>query len=306
MCGKARDLSVRTPRGRRLVTNLCSLPTSDHPAKNPADKGPVVAKAKPPYHEGDWFLVPIGDDRWVLGRVARHDGAHTVFGYFFAPALTAIPALEDGADLAARDAYTQLKFSDLEMRDGHWPILGQQCDFDREAWPMVEFESYLDAKGHRARLYAITYSDDDPNEAVASRRVALSERGQRPQDGLCGAKAAEIVLRKRLAAHEGLPDQPPKTQQGEPPRPAAVDPPGTLRHYLYAPDRSSARALTDELNSRGHDVELRAPGDGINEWRILVTDAERYTPEVLDRREQELMDLATAHGGEYDGNEIAL
>src|SRR5262249_58700798 len=50
------------------------------------------------YREGDWFAVPLGDGRYVLGRIARHHRA-TVLGYFFKPAYDHVPTLDEIGDL---------------------------------------------------------------------------------------------------------------------------------------------------------------------------------------------------------------
>jgi hypothetical protein len=140
------------------------------------------------------------DDKWIVGRVARMDGHNTIYAYFFPPLRDDPPEAASLASQSAGDAFTQARFSDLGTRRGEWRLLGHTDEFDAAQWPMVEFERLLEPSGMEPRLFAIRWSDEDPNVETESRRVDIAEAGSRPRSGLHGAKAVVIAVRKRLDA----------------------------------------------------------------------------------------------------------
>ena len=148
------------------------------------------------YREGDWFAVPLGEDSFALGRIARHHQG-IVFAYFFAPAFDHVPTLPETEDLTADRALTQMLVSHLDLRDGAWPVLGQGGDWDPSAWPLVEFERRTDTPGGEA-LYAIRWDERTLNEELSARPLDPSEAGLRPRDVLSGAGAAVVRLRHAL------------------------------------------------------------------------------------------------------------
>jgi hypothetical protein len=256
--------------------------------------------------EGDWFVVPIDGPRWVLGLIARRKG-HGLFGYFFAPAWDHIPSLDEIGSPNARGSFTQLIFSDLELLDGGWPLIGHDEAFSRDRWPMVEFERYVESAGQRGRLYTVRYDEDELVRQVSQVEVSLKERGRRPEDGAHGAGAAENVLQFKVDSLEGRLE----TESPEDPAEATgegggSEPRGTLRHYLYVSDEGKAEALAAAVRKLGHSTEVREPaGPGFG-WLVLVTDRDPFSPEVQDRREREFMELVSRYEGEYDGSEIAV
>ena len=148
-----------------------------------------------PYREGDWFAVPLGDDAYALGRIARHHSG-IVYAYFFAPAFDRAPTLADTEGLTAGDAFQQMLVSHLDLRDGAWSVLGQADDWEPTAWPMVEFERRIDRPGGGpAELYAILWDERTLNDEVSARPIDPSEAGLRPRDALSGAGAAVARLR---------------------------------------------------------------------------------------------------------------
>lgn len=154
--------------------------------------------AEPTYREGDWFAVPLGDEAFALGRIARHHKG-IVFAYFFAPAFDRLPTLTDTEGLSADRALTQMLVSHLDLRDGAWPVLGQAGDWDQSAWPMVEFERRVEPPGGGPEtLYAIRWDERTLNDEVSARPLDPSEASLRPRDVLSGAGAAVVRLRHAL------------------------------------------------------------------------------------------------------------
>ena len=144
------------------------------------------------YRTGDWFAVPLGDGTYVLGRIVRQEGG-IVFGYFFAPPLDHVPTLDEVGARAARDSATQMLFSHLGLRDGEWPLLGQEGDWDPDEWPLVEFERRIDDK-----LYAVRWDEETLNHELSVVPIDAGEAGSRPSDALAGAGAAVARLRRAL------------------------------------------------------------------------------------------------------------
>ncbi len=154
--------------------------------------------ARERYREGDWFATPLGDGRYVLGRIARHSNS-IVFGYFFAPPFDHLPTLEEIGDPQAEDSFAQMRFSYLGLRDGEWPVLGQTDNWDRDAWPLPEFESRLEITGRPTVLYAVQIDEKTVSRELNVRRVDASEAGKRPEVSLYGAVAVAIHLQQMLS-----------------------------------------------------------------------------------------------------------
>ena len=150
-----------------------------------------------PYREGDWFAVPLGDTKHALCRIARHHQG-IVFVYVFAPALDRPPTLADAAGLTASDSLTQMLVSHLDLRDGAWPVLGQEEGWDPTAWPLVEFERRVETPGRPDELHAVLWDERDLSQEAGVRRLDSSEAGRRPRDTLSGAGAAVVRLRQAL------------------------------------------------------------------------------------------------------------
>jgi hypothetical protein len=147
------------------------------------------------YREGDWFTVPLGEGAWALGRIAR-EASGIVFAYFFAPALERPATLEDARGLTAAGSLTQMLVSHLDLRDGAWPVLGQE-EWDPADWPMVEFERVMEVGGGE-RLFAIVWDERTLNDEVEARPLPPEEAGNRPRDVLSGSGAAVARLRHAL------------------------------------------------------------------------------------------------------------
>jgi hypothetical protein len=75
--------------------------------------------------------------------------------------------------------------------------------------------------------------------------------------------------------------------------------------FLYFPDEAGARGAAETLAASGYEVDVRPPGEGIEQWSAVaetqtVVD-ERWTDEMRPRMEA----IAHANGGDYDGWEAA-
>ncbi len=124
---------------------------------------------KLPYSEGSAFFVPLPDGGSARGVVARMaPKGKILLGYFFGPRLDqgADPALEH---LNAKDAILCVRFGDLGLIDGHWPILGNLPVWKRSEWPMPDFVR-RDPLG-RLKPKLVKYADDDPGQPTSEHPI---------------------------------------------------------------------------------------------------------------------------------------
>lgn len=149
---------------------------------------------KLPYSEGTVFLVPLRTGGYVRGVVARATKqGKGLLGYFFGPHLRS-PHEGRCDDLAPSEAVVCLRFGDLGLINGDWPIIGKVPNWDRSEWPMPDFVR-RDPLGKKAWL--VRYADDDPNRIVAEYPTDYNTTLQ--SDSGYGYGAVEIELTQRLA-----------------------------------------------------------------------------------------------------------
>ncbi|HEY1111332.1 MAG TPA: immunity 26/phosphotriesterase HocA family protein [Opitutaceae bacterium] len=151
---------------------------------------------KLPYSEGTVFLVPLRNDGYARGVVARSSGLGKVLlGYFFGPRLLS------ANDIAVRDldpanAILRVRFGDLGLITGEWPIRGRIPNWDRLQWPMPDFVR-KDLLGRRKPLI-VRYSDTDPSHIVSE--TPITDDTTLTADSMSGYGAVEIRLTKLLSA----------------------------------------------------------------------------------------------------------
>jgi hypothetical protein len=148
-----------------------------------------------PYEDGDCFAVPLRNGGYGVGLVARHDGRGGVVGYLFGPRTDEIPTLDDVAGLRARDAVRVVRFGDLGLVRGKWPILGRLDGWLAEDWPLPDF-------GRRGLdgTFRVIYSTDHLAGPALEERISDHECNRLPRDALSGAGAVERVLTSLLSS----------------------------------------------------------------------------------------------------------
>jgi hypothetical protein len=152
-------------------------------------------RLKLPYAEGDVFALPLRSGGFAVGVVARSPRQGKVLlGYFFPGKFPSVPKLSDLAGLSPEKAIKVIKFGDLSLFTGEWPILGHLEKWDRDDWPMPTFIR-RDPIGKRTCL--VRYADDDPNRQIAEEPCNFETTGYE-QDSLFGAGAVEILLTRLL------------------------------------------------------------------------------------------------------------
>ena len=146
-----------------------------------------------PYSESSVFLVPLRNGGYARGVVARcNDKGKVLLGYFFGPRLA---STNDVVlyDLDPANADLRVRFGDLGLLKGEWPIVGTVPHWDRSMWSMPDFVRRSDLS---KRAWLVRYSDDDPNRVEAEHPTEFDSKLGR--DSLYGYGAVEIVLTKLL------------------------------------------------------------------------------------------------------------
>lgn len=157
-----------------------------------------MGKKKLPYQEGDWFAVPLREEGYAVGLVARSSpGGKVLFGYFFGPRRQKLPSIKNISGLTPEAAILIAQFGDLGLYNGEWPIIGHSEPWSRSAWPMPKFIR-IDAISEKALL--IEYSEDDPNHEISVTPCDPNKVRMLPKDGLWGYGAIEIRLTKMLSS----------------------------------------------------------------------------------------------------------
>jgi hypothetical protein len=149
-----------------------------------------------PYSEGTVFLVPLRTGGYGRGVVARSRAEGKVlYGYFFGPRLPSAD-IADFRDINPDKAILRLRFGDLGLINGEWPIRGELSGWSRSQWPMSDFVR-RDPLGRKAPV-RVRYSDVDPNRIESE--SSIHDDAALPTDSLSGYGAVEIKLTKLLDA----------------------------------------------------------------------------------------------------------
>jgi hypothetical protein len=149
---------------------------------------------KPSYPNSSVFLVPLKDGGFARGVVARTapDGK-LLLGYFFGPRL-ASQAQADLSGLEPGNAILSLRFGDLGLVKGLWPVVGKLPEWNPAEWPMPNAVR-RDLLG-KAKPILVRYDDHDPSKIVSEE--ALENDIGLPADGLAGYGFVEAKLTKLL------------------------------------------------------------------------------------------------------------
>ena len=140
-------------------------------------------------NEGDCFCVPLPGDGYGVGVVARLGAPGLVLGYFDSTRYGSIPSLDDVTFSADSSLWVNL-FGDLGFLEHRWIILGTIKDWDRDAWPLLDFAHHEELT---ERSYRISYGGDLRNQSEQS-LVGPEELVGLPEHGVAGAKFVELKL----------------------------------------------------------------------------------------------------------------
>jgi hypothetical protein len=131
---------------------------------------------------------------FALGLVARSSRG-VLLCYFFGPISPEIPTLASAAGKTVETAALVAKVGHLGIKNGTWPVLGNEPGWSRERWPMPVFVKHEELTG---RVYELHYPDGDPNGVPRRVPMAADESAQGPEDGLMGYAYAARAVEKAL------------------------------------------------------------------------------------------------------------
>lgn len=116
------------------------------------------------YREGTVFLVPLRSGDFARGLVARASKrGKIIFGCFWGPRITKQSDVSFD-DLLPSTCVLKCRFGDLGLINRSWPILGQIPNWERDSWPMPEFESRNVEAGGKKLISK--YDDRDPGKKL--------------------------------------------------------------------------------------------------------------------------------------------
>jgi hypothetical protein len=154
----------------------------------------VSKPMKLPYSEGSIFLVPLRDGGYARGVVARSgEMGKVLLGYFFGPRLSSSTAVKV-EDLNPSHALLKVRFGDLGLINGMWPIVGTMPRWKRADWPMPPFVRRDPLK--KRKPFIVRYSDADPCRIEMERPI--DHGAEMTSDSMYGYGALEIELTKLL------------------------------------------------------------------------------------------------------------
>ena len=123
-----------------------------------------LEEKKYPYKEGDWFMLPLGNEGFVVGLVARKDKSGGLFSYFFSPRIYKEPKKEH-LELLTPDDAIDMAIHGCQgfIHDKTCKVIGAKENFQRKDWPMPKFlrEDSVDY-----RFSLITYDENTLEEIV--------------------------------------------------------------------------------------------------------------------------------------------
>lgn len=152
---------------------------------------------KLPYKEGDWFALPLPEEGYAVGRIARmNENGRLLLGYFFGPRVTKIPELDELKNYKPEDAILVCRFGFLGLKNKEWIVIGSAEPWEREKWPMPVFQMKDFLVDNQ--YWRILYSSDDPSQEIKREVVPLEMVKGLPQDGLAGHGFVKEVLNKLL------------------------------------------------------------------------------------------------------------
>ncbi|MDX6740734.1 immunity 26/phosphotriesterase HocA family protein [Actinocorallia sp. A-T 12471] len=144
-----------------------------------------------PYATGDVVAVPLRDEGFALGVVARADGKGIALGYFFGQRVDTLDNVAGPFDLEPGNASKICRFGDRGIIKGLWQVVGRVAEWDPEQWPVPTF----------CRNGEVLVQYDDQTLKIVS-ELKSSPQGCKdlPEDGLEGSGFVEIKLTRLLEA----------------------------------------------------------------------------------------------------------
>jgi hypothetical protein len=147
------------------------------------------------YNEGQWFVVPLRKDGFIIGVIVR--GSYETkggLGYFFGTKYHNLPDDQAIWQLKPEDAVLVTQFGDLGIINGRWPLLHTSRPFKREDWPVPIFgrrDPLIPNIGH---IVEYKESQSGELEVLRERIVDVKDIIGLPKDTIRMGGSIEIVL----------------------------------------------------------------------------------------------------------------
>jgi hypothetical protein len=147
-----------------------------------------------PYHEGQFFLLPVERGAYAVGLIARAPARGGVLlGYFFGPRRSQAPGEQFLRGLHPQQATLVCRFKDTALYRGDWKLLCSLDNFERASWPVPAFHRFDGSVTHvpgndAVQNWKVEYGDD--NLIVPVREAA--------------AHGADLKLAQDIAYDPGL------------------------------------------------------------------------------------------------------
>lgn len=155
----------------------------------------IVSKKRLSYTEGSWIAVPLADQTYALGLIARANGKGGILAYFFGPRLDQLPSVIDPEMHRGDQVVLVARCGDLGLLDSSWKILGRVSDWNREVWAMPTF-GRLESSGTRG--FRLQISEADLVTIVRMEATSPEEANALPPNYIWGHKAVEKELSRIL------------------------------------------------------------------------------------------------------------
>lgn len=97
-----------------------------------------------PYHEGQFFMLPLDHGTYAVGLTARvPTRGGVLLGYFFGPRRLEPPTDPNYLrQLRPEHAVLCCRFKDASLYRGEWSVIGASEAFERSRWPVPAFHRY--------------------------------------------------------------------------------------------------------------------------------------------------------------------
>ncbi|MGA7193539.1 MAG: immunity 26/phosphotriesterase HocA family protein [Anaerolineales bacterium] len=152
------------------------------------------------YSEGQWFAVPLKDEGYALGIVARGNSMFKggQLGYFFGPRYKNVPTEREVMIKKPTDAILVTWFGALGLLWGTWPLISSARPFQREEWPVPKFKRINSFKPSMGWLVEYRQDINGLERPTQETYCDAKELEGFPIDVLSGYEAIEIKLTKLL------------------------------------------------------------------------------------------------------------
>lgn len=138
---------------------------------------------------GLWFLIPLAEDSFGIGLIARSGRSGIALAYLFERVVVTPPTPHELSQLTANDAAITCRIMVNRIEEERWPSLGSTPGWNPDEWPMPTFVNL------NSQL-AVTYSDDEPARAIKRERRSAEELAGLGRAVILGVDGPVIALRQ--------------------------------------------------------------------------------------------------------------